>query len=149
MKLLTFADTGVRLLSSCFNDPDDFCEPLKANGARSIGDHYVQNICEVLKFNNTLSNLDLKGNSIADVGAQYLSEALKVNNTVTNLDLKGNSISDVGAQYLSEALKVNKTVTISCVDLPLYSIGHSGESDDLPVVMSSVLHLFEAKGQHK
>ena len=54
------------------------------------------------------------------------------------------SILDVGAQYLSEALNMN----ISCMGLSLHNIGHLGESDDLPVVMSSVLHSFEAKGQH-
>ena len=119
---------------------------LERNSISDVGALYLS---EALKVNNTVTNLDLEGNSISDVGAQYLSEALKVNNTVTNLDLERNSISDVGAQYLSEALKVNKTVTISCVGLSLHSIGHSGESDDLPVVMSSVLHSFDAKGQHK
>ena len=69
LKLLTFADTGIFLLPSCFHDPDDFCEPLKANGARSIVDDYVQNNCEALKFNNTLSNLDLSRKSISYVAA--------------------------------------------------------------------------------
>ena len=40
-------------------------------------------------------------------------------------------------------------MTIFCGGLSLHSIGHLGESDDLSVVMSSVLHSFEAKGQHK
>ena len=167
LKLITFADTGVHLLPSCFYYFGDFgchnignqdvqyiCEALKVNNTltnldlshNSIFDAGAQYLSEALKANNTVTNLDLSCNGISEVGAQYLSEALKFNDTVTNLDLRANKISDVGAQYLSEALKVNKTVTIFGLDLSLHSIGHLGKSDDLPVVMSSALH---SSIQHK
>ena len=68
---------------------------------------------------------------------------------MTNLDLRRKSISDVGAQYLSNALKVKKTVHIWGERLALDTIGHLGDSQDLPEAMSRALQPFDAKGQHE
>ena len=48
---------------------------------------------------------------IGDSGASSLSEALKVNSSLTQLNLRDNSIGDSGAKSLSDAMESNITIT--------------------------------------
>jgi NLR family CARD domain-containing protein 3 len=78
---------------------------------RSIGDGGVVAIANALKFNTSLTKLDLRNNRIRDGGAAALGEALKVNTSLTELNLHNNSIADGGASSLLKVLtKYNTTL---------------------------------------
>ncbi|KAL0239348.1 hypothetical protein GEMRC1_009456 [Eukaryota sp. GEM-RC1] len=79
---------------------------------------------ELLKVNSTVTNVNLKGNSIEAEGAKSLAEALKVNMAVTSIDLSWNFIGVEGARAVAEILKVNTTV--SSFKLSGNSIGYEG-----------------------
>ena len=66
---------------------------------------------QALAVTSSLTNLDLRDNSIGDSGAASLSQALAVTSSLTNLDLRDNSIGDSGAASLSQALAVNSSLT--------------------------------------
>jgi hypothetical protein len=74
-----------------------------AEGARALA--------AALRYNTTLTVLDLYGNDIGDEGAQALAAALMNNATLTTLPLDGNNIGDEGAQALAAALMNNATLT--------------------------------------
>ena len=90
----------------------------------SIGDSGATSLSQALAVNSSLTNLVLRENSIGDSGAESLSQALSVNSSLTNLDLRWNSIGDSGAASLSQALAVNFPLTY--LDLSVNSIGDSG-----------------------
>ena len=73
---------------------------------KNIRDEDLQNICEALKANNTLTYLYLDNNNITDV--QSIGELLKTNNTLETLNLRDNNITDV--QSIGEGLKTNNTL---------------------------------------
>ena len=81
-------------------------------------------LCEAIKVNKTLTNLDLSVNGINEAGATSIAEAIKVNKTLTNLKLSVNRISDAGATYIAEAIKVNKILTN--LDLSVNGINEAG-----------------------
>ncbi|KAG0041713.1 hypothetical protein BGZ83_001406, partial [Gryganskiella cystojenkinii] len=89
-----------------------------------IDEKVVRVLAEALKFNTTLTSLDLHSNSIGGSGTQALGEALKTNTTLTSLNLWNNSIGDSGAQALGEALKTN--TSLATLILQWNSIGGSG-----------------------
>jgi hypothetical protein len=68
-------------------------------------------LSDALKYNTTLTSLNLGGSQIGDDGAKDLSGALKHNTTLTSLELGFNKISAAGAKDLSDALKHNTTLT--------------------------------------
>ncbi len=84
----------------------------------------IHPLTEILKKNNTLTDLDLSHNKIRDLGAQYLSECLKENRTLTSLYIRYNEIGDRGAEALYNSLKKNTTLT-------LLGICHNDISDRL------------------
>merc|ERR1711918_290247 len=68
-------------------------------------------MCEGLKTNNTLKELNLFSNNITDV--QSIGEGLKTNNTLTALSLSHNNITDDGGiQSIIDGLKTNNTLKI-------------------------------------
>ena len=77
----------------------------------SIGDAFAASLSEALTRNSSLTNLDLSYNSIGAVGAASLSQALTANSSLTNLDLSVNSIGAVGAASLFQALTANSSLT--------------------------------------
>ena len=89
----------------------------------SIWRYNVLSLSQALSI-NSLTNLDLRWNSIGDSGAASLSKALVVNSSLTNLNLQVNSIGYSGAASLSQALVVNSSLTN--LDLSLNFIDNSG-----------------------
>ena len=77
----------------------------------SIGDAFAASLSKALTANSSLTDLDLSYNSIGDDGAASLSEALTANSSLTDLNLSGNSIGAVGAASLSQALTANSSLT--------------------------------------
>src|SRR5687768_15581488 len=81
-------------------------------------------LAEVLKSNNTLTQLYLSTNQIGDIGGAAIGKALKVNHTLTKLYLGYNKIGDTGGAAIGEALKVNHILTL--LDLGENQIGDTG-----------------------
>ena len=81
-------------------------------------------LAEVLKFNSTVTELDLSRNDISDAGAAALAEAIKTNSTVKVLNLSKIGIGEAGAAALAEAIKTNSTVTE--LDLSRNGFGAAG-----------------------
>ena len=65
---------------------------------------------EVLKCNQVLYALDISKNSIGDLGAFAIADALEENNTLTKLSVSSCKITDKGAKKISIALVENQTL---------------------------------------
>ena len=72
-----------------------------------------------LKYNTSLTTLELNDNRIGDDGAAALGECLKYNTSLTTLNLSGNKIGDDGA-----AAKESESVRQNL--LSLYSVTCNG-----------------------
>ena len=81
-------------------------------------------LAESLKYNKSLTTLNLNHNKIGDCGAAALGECLKYNKSLTTLNLGFNEIGDEGAAALGECLKYNKSLTT--LDLNCTKIGDDG-----------------------
>eukprot|EP00040_Diaphanoeca_grandis_P033747 m.207372 g.207372 ORF g.207372 m.207372 type:complete len:599 (+) comp32984_c0_seq1:161-1957(+) len=82
---------------------------LSNNHVKDVG---VCKISEALRFNSTVTWLDLQDNSIGDEGAAALSRALFGNITLTTLILRHNKIGNEGVSKIAFALKANRTLSI-------------------------------------
>jgi hypothetical protein len=67
-------------------------------------------ICEYLKSNQTIIDINFENNEISDNDLKHLCDVLKVNTTIKYINLKNNSITDIGAEFLLEILKFNKNI---------------------------------------
>lgn len=65
---------------------------------------------------NSGQTVDLSNAQIEDKEAAILAEILKVNETITNLNLKNNKITDIGASALLEACEVNNKIVVIDLD---------------------------------
>ena len=98
----------------------------------NIGDDGAAALAECLKHNTSLTTLYLHGNGIGDDGVAALAECLKYNKSLTTLDFCGNVIGDAGAVALGECLKDNTSLTT------LYLYGN-GIGDDGAVALAKFL----------
>jgi len=67
-------------------------------------------ICEALKGNLTITQVDLRNNHIDSAGAEYVAEVVKGNTTITHFDLSWNNFGVEGGTMLLEALKRNEAI---------------------------------------
>mmetsp|Transcript_52842 Transcript_52842/g.115964 ORF Transcript_52842/g.115964 Transcript_52842/m.115964 type:complete len:472 (+) Transcript_52842:53-1468(+) len=74
-----------------------------------IGSHPrgIQAICDVLKTNKTITQLDLRNNKIEAEGGAALAEMLKGNSTVTHIDMSWNDLGVEGGKALLEGIQTN------------------------------------------
>ncbi|EFH68963.1 hypothetical protein ARALYDRAFT_888610 [Arabidopsis lyrata subsp. lyrata] len=73
----------------------------------------AEHIADMLRYNNTISVLDLRANGLRDEGASCLARSLKVvNEALTSVDLGFIEIRDDGAFAIAQALKANEDVTV-------------------------------------
>jgi len=85
--------------------------------ANKLEEEGTRAICEALKANRTLKELDVSGSVITGsniggaAGAKHVADMLSVNVSVTKINLFGNSIGAEGAKAIADALLVNGTVT--------------------------------------
>ena len=91
---------------------------------RVLGESVVTFLAEALKFNTSVTHLDLNVKQVGEVGATSLAQAIKVNTTLTQLDLSTNVINAPGATSLAEAMRVN--ATLKQLDLQHNRIGAVG-----------------------
>ena len=70
----------------------------------------IEILCDCLKINNTLTEINLSNNNITDEGVESLAAAIKVNKTLQCLNISSNTIWSNGILALSICLKVNKAL---------------------------------------
>merc|ERR1719277_1240505 len=83
---------------------------LATTRACGVTEEELNEFCEWLGKNTTITELHLRSNLLGDTGLQSLLEVLKVNNTLEKLYLSGNALTDACAEPLAEVLKVNNTL---------------------------------------
>ena len=112
---------------SSLNYLADISEYFRSLDERSqmIGPSGGSALARALRFNCTLTYLDLSRNNINNSGAAALGEALLTNCTLTELYLIDNNIGKVGAVALGKALESNRTLTHLNLE-ENRSIGNSG-----------------------
>ena len=128
-------NTTVKTISLCNSSIDGvtaLAECLKYNtsltrlelNSDEIGDDGAAALGQCLKHNTSLTTLELNSNKIGNVGATALGECLKCNKSLTTLILNSNKFGDVGAAALVECLKYNKSLTR--LELSGNEIGNDG-----------------------
>ena len=90
----------------------------------SIGVEGGKWIGKALEQNKSLTSLNLSCNSIGVEGGKWIGKALEQNNSLTSLDLSINQIGDDGAKWIAKALGQNKSLTV--LDLSNNSIEDDG-----------------------
>jgi hypothetical protein len=80
-----------------------------------VGSHTrgVQALCDVLKDNQSITNLDLRNNKIPSDCGIYFSEMLRENSSLTHLDLSWNELGPEGGKALLEGIQANRSL-IDC-----------------------------------
>jgi len=59
-----------------------------------IGDEGISTLCELLKVNASLTQLNLRSNSLHLEGLSEIREALKSNSSLTQLNLEGEKVKE-------------------------------------------------------
>ena len=88
-------------------------------------------ISELLQVNNTITELNLRGNDLADAGTVVLCEGLKVNTSIKTLNLEYTDMGNAGVAAVAAMLRVNqsiKTLAIGCNDYSLACLAILEES---------------------
>jgi Leucine-rich repeat (LRR) protein len=84
----------------------------------------VQDIFTAVKYNHTLTSLDLSSNAMGDDAIRALPDVLGLNSILKTLVLQDVDIGNVGAKCLAMALESNSTLEI--LDVSFNLIGSSG-----------------------
>ena len=69
--------------------------------------------------------LDLSWNGFEDDGARALCDSMRVNNTLTELNIRNNRISTVGAAHIARGLEGNNTLEVLKVSTVYRSLSRS------------------------
>ena len=92
---------------------------------QEIGDKHVKQLFSYVSKNRPdVQTIYLGDNNIGAVGARYIAEYLKYNSSLTHINLESNNIGVDGAQYIAESLKCNSSLTH--IDLGYNIIGADG-----------------------
>jgi Leucine-rich repeat (LRR) protein len=76
------------------------------------GDRGTIAISESLRYNNSLTSLNLSHCEITDLGTSSLADLLEANNILQILILHWNKIGSKSACYLAKALTINETLKV-------------------------------------
>ena len=101
----SFQATLARELGSCLKR-----QTLEVPGGKLSAANVVV-LADVLKYNTTVTELDLCGNNIGDAGAASLAGKLQSITTLKVLKLSRNDIGDAGVAGLAGALEINTALT--------------------------------------
>jgi len=99
-------------------------------------------LMDLLRLNNTLTDLNLRGNNISDEFSMSLAKSLLENSVLTALNLSCNTINAKGGEVLADCLKQNTSLTE--LNLSLNSIGGGG-----PVPNALVEEAIKVPVQHR
>ena len=108
------------------------CESLKSNDVIEElevdhpipGNACAQALAQALASNHSITKLIVPFNHIGDDGCTALAEALKINTALTHVDFGVNCFGDAGAKALAEMLSFNST--LSFINLTSSNIGEEG-----------------------
>ena len=70
----------------------------------------AKRLAETLKYNNTVTKIEICGISIGDKEAREMAQAIKINTTLQKIDLSENNIGYEGGREIALAIKVNSTL---------------------------------------
>ncbi len=95
----------------------------KLSSLNSVDERSINAIIDLLNFNDTLTLLDISGNSFFGLGLTHILEALKKNKTLTSLNISNcsNDIQESEIQALISILK--ETTTLTSLDISNNNIG--------------------------
>eukprot|EP00003_Mantamonas_plastica_P024788 TRINITY_DN4692_c1_g1_i1.p1 TRINITY_DN4692_c1_g1~~TRINITY_DN4692_c1_g1_i1.p1 ORF type:complete len:189 (+),score=56.70 TRINITY_DN4692_c1_g1_i1:3-569(+) len=80
-------------------------------GDESLKTKQIQQICEVLSDNQSVTSLDLELNNISKHGAIHIGQMLETNAHLQTLSLAFNKIGKTGTSTIMGALQLNHTLT--------------------------------------
>ena len=87
---------------------------------KNISDDQIPSLCQSLKFNQTLTHLDLSSNEISDEGAILLAQAFSINQTLVKINLENNFIHIDGISALARCLLRNCSISELKLDPQLH-----------------------------
>lgn len=103
-------DAGVNLAETLSYE-DNIITILKLS-SNDLQDKGALAILNVLKYNQTLTEVDISNNHFGSNEISYLlNEVLKCNEILYSLDISKNSIGDLGAYAVADALEQNSSLT--------------------------------------
>ena len=102
----TFSDVGIILLCECIKE-DDTLQELNIP-YHDISSEGAKKIVEAIKVNRNLQKLYISNNKIFNDGAEAISDYLKNDDSLLELNVSDNGITNYGVQKIAEAIKVNK-----------------------------------------
>lgn len=110
----------------------NYLEILKLDGLNIVLEGAIA-LANMLKTNNTITEIHLAGNYIPNDGIIALAEALMVNNTVVTFNMNNNgNLQYSGATKISEMLKVNTCLTF------LYMKKSGLDEDDFEIILDGL-----------
>ncbi|XRB03318.1 hypothetical protein NFJ02_17g26720 [Pycnococcus provasolii] len=113
-------------------------DPMKPNAPSGVTELHLgwckggakgaESFADALRFNESITYLDLRGNNMADEGCVALAESIRVvSDSLRKLDLGYNEIKDDGAFALSRAIKNNPEGSVTSLLLNNNYITKFGE----------------------
>lgn len=88
-----------------------------------IGDAGVALLADVLRFNTSITAIDLRRNQIYFKGLVSLANALWINSSVSKIFLEYNDIGSEGVALLAKVVRKNKT--IKYIDIDAYVLNEA------------------------
>lgn len=78
-------------------------------------------LCDILKENKYLTNLQIIGTPIGDIGVERICNTLKTNNKISSLYLNETGMTDIGLYHVIQLLKTNKNIKYLDVGRNIFS----------------------------
>jgi len=80
-------------------------------------------LCDAIRENSVLTNLDLSYNNLAARGCAAIAEAFEHNSSINELSLRGNNVGDFGAAALAAAVGKGKLAKLDVSDNGISELG--------------------------
>ncbi len=108
----------------------------KRNKDQQFDEIGIKSLCEAIKMNPHLKELDLSFNELNHASASRIAECLSQHNALQTLNLEFNKIGDAGAIEMSAAM-INNT-SLQTLNLRANSIGDEGCKSPRPPPVQNI-----------